>query len=267
MAELIGTVKNGNCKTGAEMAKTFTASQSYTIPTGYTKMDLFVVGGGGGGGYGSTSGSERVKGAGGGGGGYTKTVKNIAIGGGQALSIVVGGGGKGGSNKTNGNQSSVARNGSVLINADGGRSCGSLDSWGFDGGSGGGSGAYISGSGWDNDYGGKGGSNGSKGFDANGKNNGAVGDGQGTTTRAWGAANGTLYAGGGGGGARMAYVDDNGVAHGAGAGGAGGGGAGGVGKSNGAANGATNTGGGGGGDAWNKYGTTGGSGIVLLKLY
>ena len=50
-------------------------------------MDLFAVGGGAGG---------NANGCGGGGGGYTKTVKNIAISSGQAITYIIGAGGAGG---------------------------------------------------------------------------------------------------------------------------------------------------------------------------
>ena len=49
MGELYGSAINATVKTSAVINKTFTASGSYTVPVGYTKMDLFAVGGGAGG--------------------------------------------------------------------------------------------------------------------------------------------------------------------------------------------------------------------------
>ena len=276
MAELIGTVRNGNCKTGAEMAKTFTASQSFTIPAGYTKMDLFAVGGG------ASGNSGR---GGGGGSGYTKTVKGIAVSSGQSIAVTIGAGGarvvngtKDEKDRNAGSASKVVRSGTTLVEAAGGLIAtkpGETSNWifyGSAGGSGAGNaGSYVTASNKVNGYPG--------GADGSGSNYGAVG--QGTTTRAWGVASGTLYAGGGGGAGDM-------FTYGA-AGGGGGGGAGGRGGyseyigdgdyrylsgSPGVA-GSANTGGGGGGGGGANGGHTskhgdggaGGSGIVLLKIY
>lgn len=65
MGELYGTVINATAKTSAVIDKIFTASASYTIPAGYTKMDIFAVGGGGGGKNGGTGSSGRAGGGGG----------------------------------------------------------------------------------------------------------------------------------------------------------------------------------------------------------
>lgn len=256
MAELLGSIINGNCKTGAEIAKTFTASGSYTIPAGFAKIDLFAVGGGGGSGYGDDYGGSYSNGCGGGGGGYTKTVKNIAVAAGQVLSAVVGAGGIGstGSYHKDGSASSVLRSGTTLISADGGKSVPPESANGEAGGSGGGTGGMGT-----NYYGAKGGSNGSNGYDNDGTVDNWAAIGQGTTTRAWGNASGTLYAGGGGGAGKGSY--------GGGAGGAGGGGAGGYNRVRGA-NGAANTGGGGGGSAYyDSFCSYGGTGIILARLY
>lgn len=257
-----GIVRNVTCKTGAEINKTFTASGLYTIPTGYTKADIFAVGGGG---------CGLFKG-GGGGAGYAKTAKNVTVLSGQVLNIVVGAGGLySGSSGKPGAASSVTRSSTTLIVAEGGKI--STDSYygsdrGGDGGSGGGGSGYVDNKTIEN--GGTGGSNGSDGNTNYGSH--GPGTGQGTTTRAWGAANGTLYAGGGGGGGD-GYTGSSSLG---GAGGAGGGGKGGNGSissdaGNGAA-GTANTGGGGGGGGKshrgnNGSGSNGGSGIVLIKVY
>lgn len=273
--ELYGSAINATAKTSAVINKTFTAGGSYTIPVGYSKADIFCVGGGSGNmpSYGGNYGNDGC----GGGGGYTKTVIGTAISSGQVLQVVIGSGGSG----VAGGVSSVTRSGASLCSAAGGTNThnGSYANAGMNGGSGGG--AAMMGSGYN---GGAGGTNGGNG----GATNYSGGKGQGSTTRAWGSSTGTLYAGGGGGGgggSGSSYTAG-------GAGGAGGGGAGGRGGyrvyagddeysyyngANGVA-GTANTGGGGGGGGYNPYEDTnrgryhgysakGGSGIVLIKLY
>ena len=193
----------------------------------------FLVGGGGGGGFHA-----------GGGGGYTKTsMVNISIN--TPYTIIVGAGGPHDSDGGRGGTSSA-----LGISAEGGHSGVPWDVGG-NGGSGGGDLRGIGGSdggnggGWEGDTGGNG-----------------EGRGQGTTTREFGEASGTLYAGGGGGG----KADSN--PPGGAAGGAGGGGHGGWG---GApllpAPGTPNTGGGGGGNYDQNAGPCGdgGSGIVIIR--
>lgn len=267
--EMVGTVFNTVVTTSAIINKTFTVSGAYIIPAGYTKMDLFAVGGGSGGYTGNAGGS----------GGYTKTINGITVSSGQSLAITIGSGGNAGSA---GGASSVTRAGMSIVAVNGGQ-LRSSSYWaaGCDGGSGGGGLGYI----YSSSYydGGAGGSNGSAGKSVSQYDH-PGGKGQGTTTRAWGISTGTLYAGGGGGGGYNRYTTRNTSG---GAGGAGGGGAGGVGGKriegsdnyeyyhggNGAA-GATNTGGGGGGGGYSDVtnlrdgiGGKGGSGLVLIKLY
>ena len=259
---MYGNALNGSAATVKELWLTYTSSASYTIPQGYTKLDLFAVGGGGGS-YNSSKNSSAC----GAGGGYTKTVNGIAVSGGQTLEITVGAGGSG---NHNGSASSVVRSGTSLIAANGGEvglifsSASSTDGRGGSGGGteGGESGVTM--------YGGQGGSDGSHGYRGNGSSstsalNGPYG--QGTTTRAWGLSSGTLYAGGGGGGSyRGGYH---------GAGGAGGGGRGGSGNTSSgymAVSGSVNTGGGSGGCQYHyassgSYSSSGGSGIVLIHVY
>lgn len=260
---------NATATTQSEVWKTYTSSGSYTIPTGYTKVDIFCVGGGSSGrtaAYAKKSSGLKCAG-GGGGGGYTKTVNGVSVSAGDVLNVVVGAGGAGstaastsyGTSYYNaGGASSVSRSGTTLCTASGG----SVDNYwgtgaphdadnGCNGGSGGGEAAYPMAAGS------AGGSNGSRGGGDDG------GKGQGTTTRAWGSSTGTLYAGGGGGGAVQSSSND----YQAGAGGAGGGG-----NGWGTAGSANTGGGGGGGNYMQGYPTktssgAGGSGIVLLHVY
>lgn len=251
------TVKYAVCATNGPAVVTITGTQNYVIPEGYTQADIFCVGGGGGGGAGYRFTSNAYEqGGGGGGGGYTTTALNIGITAGQIMNCVIGNGG-GGNTAINGpggtgGTTSVSRGGIVLCTANGGK--------GGDGASGG--------------YGGNGGSRGGSGgyndleprpvikAGGNGYADGAGTGSQGYTTRAFGEAGNTLYAGGGGGGGVSRSNP--------GAGGAGGGGAGGAHNGTGNA-GAANTGGGGGGGGGAVYGTAiaggpGGSGVVLIRL-
>lgn len=248
------------CTTAATSIIQITYTQNYTVPLGFTSADIFCVGGGGGGGTGYRFTEEAYEqGGGGAGSGYTNTAYNIGVTAGQVLNCIVGAGGSGQagymSTGDRGGSTSVARNGVILCNADGGYGGrGASSGLNASGGSSGGAGGY-------NDLD----SNPSIRAGEGGKSDGggwSTALGQGRTTRAFGEAGNTLYAGGGGGG---------GVTHGGpGAGGAGGGGAGGA--SNGTGNaGAANTGGGGGGGGGAVYGTaigggTGGSGVILIRL-
>lgn len=262
--EMTGGVINTSVKTAAQLILTIKGTQNYTIPIGYSQADIFCVGGGGAGSFGNYDAPNGV-GGGGGGAGYTATANNIAISAGQVLSCMVGAGGEKEYSyiPKPGAASSVSRNGITLITANGGgiystTSNSNENTVGGPGGSGGGAGGYKGGSSWIAGY--PGGADGSNGgqyyFDA--------GAGQGRTTRAFGEANGTLYAGGGGGG-----TGSNGAGYGA--GGAGGGGTGGAWFSNGG-NASANTGGGGGGAGGTSNNTThtsggnGGSGLILIRL-
>lgn len=252
------SVKNAVYTTVGPSLVTITRTQDYVIPDGFTSADIFCVGGGGGGGNGyQFTKVVYQQGGGGGGGGYTATVHNIGVAAGQVLNCVVGAGGapngaSSGAGGTGG-KTLVSRSGAVLCTANGGHGGLNADSGnGASGGSAGGSGGY-------NDLdtrpiirAGENGLSDGKGW--------SIIPGQGSTTRAFGEAGNTLYAGGGGGG---------GVTRGdPGAGGAGGGGAGSYNTGN---PGAANTGGGGGGGGGHLYGTaewggTGGSGVILIRL-
>jgi hypothetical protein len=196
-----------------------TVSGAYAIAPHVKTVDLFCVGGGGGGGYGN----ELYAG---GGGGYTATLKNVVVTTSiptRLLNCIIGAAGDRGSN---GGTTSITS----LLSASGGATGNTYT--GGAGGSGGGGGG-----------GGSGGSNGSNGIKGY---SGAGGVGQGTTTRAFGEATGTLYSGGGGGTQ--------------GTGGAGGGGQGPDGNGSGATGGTYY--GGGGGTNHSGY-----QGIILVRWY
>lgn len=212
-----------------------------------TKVDIFAVGGGGGGG----NGNDGSYGGQGGGGGFTATVKAKSLAKNVSYTVTIG---AGGAAHTPGGASSFGE----LCTAQGG--------WyganGGDGGGAGGSGGGVPGSTantWAKRAGGAGGSDGSDGLTTN-EIYTAVGKGQGTTTRAFGDADGELYAGGGGGGGTWGAKSSGP----GGAGGAGGGGNGNKFRMDGLP-GETNTGSGGGGGGGHNAGGAGGSGIVILR--
>ena len=213
--EILGTQLKATVNTGSSQIITIKATSNYTIPAGYSKIDVFCVGGGGGSEYGDSSYYAN----GGGGAGYTKTVNNITVAEKDVLSITIGGGGYGG-NK--GGTTTVKKGSSTLCSANGGDGNPRFNSAGRQGGSGGG-----------------------------GTNNGA----------AWIKGGNGGSNGGGGGGGGGGFGRSGGSPGGGGAGGGGGG-------SNGswqAGNGETNTGGGAGGN-YQGYISTGGSGVVLIRL-
>lgn len=266
-----GTIRNVTCKTLGEISKTFTASGSYTIPTGYTKADLFVVGGGGK----AWSGGHGAFGSGGAGGGRTATKIGLAISSGQKATVTIGAGGTTGNSTgpSGGTTSIIFPN--FTLQALGGETQTDGSTSGGSGGSGGGGASYFR---YGHQYnpGGTGGSNGGNGANVVGNYETTYGGkGQGKTTRAWGSSSGTLYAGGGGGSGGCSGAYSTSFSNG-GPGGAGGGGRGGNGNGynkrgeDGVA-GTANTGGGGGGggsgDGSSGAGGNGGSGIALLKLY
>jgi hypothetical protein len=161
---------------------TFTSSQTWTVPAGVSKIDIFCVGGG----AGSLDGRS-----GGGGGGYTATLKNASVTPGQQIAVTVGAGGT----WVTGGASSFGS----LLSAAGGGGCRDLvyENIGKSGGGNGGSGGAG-----DNSYSGS-----AAGYDG-GKSDtcglfssyvyDTAGTGQGSTTRAFGEAGNTLYSGGGG---------------------------------------------------------------------
>lgn len=238
--------------------QTFTISGTFTVPAEVRSVDVFCVGGGASGGVGNGS-----IGGGGGGSGRTITVKNIAVTPGQQIAVNIGAGGAKRSYSVGvGNSGGTTSFGSYA-SAAGGSS--GYPAGGNGGSGGGGSGYYFA----DNRNGGNGGSNGSNG----GSSDNAGGTGQGTTTRAFAEASGTLYAGAGGGGSG----GHNASSSSGGAGGSGGGGNGGnyrVSPTSGVA-GTANTGGGGGGaggyhsssddDEYASESGAGGSGICIIR--
>ena len=91
--EMTGNILNATVTTGNTINLTYTSSNTYTIPQGYTQIDIFCVGGGGGGSAGRGPRYDCYAG-GGGGSGRTATAKNIAVSAGQTLDVVIGAGGE-----------------------------------------------------------------------------------------------------------------------------------------------------------------------------
>lgn len=211
-------------------------------------IDVFCVGGGGGGNKGV---GTYCHGAGGGGGRTTNSFGIIANTN-TSYSIVIGGGGaSAGSEQTAGTGGTSS---AFNVSAAGGNGAPASGNGGA-GGSGGGAIGWTTGSSSDTPSG-DGGSDGGNGGDGWGDKKG--GQGQGSTTRAFGDSNGELFAGGGGG----ACVGDNSP------GGAGGGAPGGF-RDGVSPNAVANMGGGGGAG---RYGGnypcdsgSGGSGIVVIR--
>lgn len=222
-------------------------------------IDVFLLGGGGGGGY-TTA---KYGGSGGGAGGYTATYKT-QIQPNVEYDIVVGAGGSGGGNGGKSEAFGFSANGGNCGRGSHLESGGGWGGRGGDGGSGGGAGQYGK-----VGYAGSGGSDGGNGGYGStnietDSSNYRGGYGQGTTTREFGEASGTLYAGGGGGGCGQYQGYGS-----AGSGGAGGGAAGEQ-SQTGVKNASANTGGGGGGvtgiiGASSGTGGRGGSGIVIIR--
>lgn len=101
-------------RSGGTSMQVFSASGTWTRPTGVTQVDVEVVGGGGsGGGTGTAAGN--LAGGGGGAGGYARALVTVS----GDVTVTVGTGGAGASNGTNnGNNSSFA--GGTTITANGG---------------------------------------------------------------------------------------------------------------------------------------------------
>lgn len=247
--------------------QTFTSSGVFTVPAGVRSIDIFCVGGGGAGGaaddefeHDESDGDTQVTGyysgaGGGGGGGYTATKKGYAVTPGQTFAVTIGAGapqhniytenGVSRLNYYNGYDTSFGN----VLSAAGGKT-GDTGTFGAGGGDGGSAGGSIR---WSWSSGGvthryDGGSDGSS-ITTSTYYNELAANGQGTTTRAFGESNGTLYAGGGG---ARCYAGTSNP-------GAGGGG------------GTANTGGGGNGrlryynSGYTFTGTGGGSGICIVR--
>lgn len=215
----------------------FTASTQWSVPEGVSVIEIFCVGGGGGGGgcyerynhNSSTTDSWQIREGSSGAGGYTAT-KLVSVTEGQTLTITVGAAGTDGLSCFNffgdtstsdvtspndttsgkaGGKTSVARNGEILCEANGGaggNKRSTLSSYytayvaGVNGGSGSGTGGSITGMTNREDSGsisgsdGKNGGNGSLATRTDTWNYvGTAGKGQGTTTGAFGNSNGTIY--------------------------------------------------------------------------
>ena len=226
------------------------SSNSLIFPYAAT-IDICAIGGGGAGARSTASNSDNRPCAGGGGGGYLKNLFNVSVVAGDVLSCTIGAGGSytwgsGDKNGDDGGTTTVSLNGKQILQASGGAG-GTARGNGGRGGSGGSGGGGSSGTS-STAYAGVGGSNGGNGETVNGSDGGT---GQGTSTRKFGEADGTLYCGGGGGASSVAtnvFL--------AATGGAGGGGSGAAifsSTDNVRGGDATNYGGGGGGAANNMY--------------
>lgn len=179
-------------------------SGTFKLTEASANVDVFVVGGGGGGIAIGQGGSQKnnntpyyFRGSGGGGGGYTSTATGITMSASTVYTATIGAGGATGTSSTagDGGVSSIVI-GSTTYSANGGIKGAAAN--GGAGGSGGGGGGMSA-------NGGAGGTDGSSGTDGEKSGSaytsgGTGGTGQGTTTRAFGDANGVLYATGGGGG-------------------------------------------------------------------
>ena len=238
----------------------FTSSAVFTVPKGVKEIDIFCVGGGAAGSCGVFAGFGWIMGSsngGGGGGGYTSTTK-LKVNPFDTIDISIGSGGS-------------SSNGSDTIagdcNASGGCCSGNWN--GGNGGSGGGNGSYQTANTVSSgDYPSL--KSSIKATDGACDGNDSNGKGQGTTTRAFGDVDGTLYSGGGGGagcyGIGVNYRDWYPAAN-------GGGGNGGFDSTSNGSQGGENTGGGGGGAAcvwvnpgWGSMSVgPGGSGIAIIR--
>lgn len=219
-------------------------SGSVTFTKLSVPVDIFMLGGGAGV-------PENI--ANGAGSGKTTTKRKVRLKRNQKYTFTIGAGGE----KTNGG-STTFEGGDISYKITGGTK--PNEAKGGNGGSGGGAYAWVQNSGANT----KGGSNGSSGYSSGEAGSRTPGTGQGSTTRDFGEASGTLRAGAGAGcwgqGASAIFKSA--------AGGSGGGGKSGYdgsansqgGPNQAGANGTINYGGGGGAD-----GTTGGSGILLIR--
>lgn len=265
---LTGTTQNSSTviatvTTSGNQQTNVTSGRIVTVPAGYSKADVYLVGGGASGVPGNGVANQSTYGAGGGGGGYVASSTNLSVTPGASLTFSIGSGGAT-SNTTSGTNAggTTSVSGAISLSANGGSKYGpsqSVDMWtGTNGGSGGG--------GAGNRFGaaGNGGSNGSNG----GAGQGKVGSGSNQST----TLNGILYSGGGGGGNTSSSAVNRS------SGGAGGGGAGGdlsQGRKYAPVSGGVNTGGGGGGGASGAAGTSttytngasGGSGFAKIIFH
>jgi hypothetical protein len=256
-------------------AKVLTGSGcTWTVPTGVTSLQYFIVGGGGGGGGGNATTSSWFGGGGGGAGGATAT-NTWSVTPGLAFTVSVGTGGSGGAagaNGTNGGSTSITFNGTTVTARYGEGGGGATGTYAQDAmsGDGGGNGAHLGGGNtWDGGGGGAGAAlDGYAGIDIGGQGGTGGAGGDATSTTLLG---GTLYFGGGGGGGgtpstNSSEVDGFGGAGGNSVGGNGGGGAGTQ-----ATAGVANTGSGGGGGPWRssatnaqRVGAAGSAGIAIF---
>lgn len=215
---------------GAEAGEVvFTASTEWTVPEGVTSIDIFCVGGGGGAGgfynwQNFNINASTLCTGGAGGGGYTSTLLQVPVIPYEKLTIAVGNKGVVGDHYdyevsekihygtvknptdikagTSGGKSTVHRGATLLLSANGGYSGTKATSTSYGAGGKGGSGGsrgmkqQLTSTGRYTETGG--GYRGTDGGDAEDYDGNKLAKGQGTTTRAFGEANGTRYSDGGG---------------------------------------------------------------------
>ena len=256
--------------TGLSSTFTTAGSNTFTVPTGVTKISAVLIGGGGAGGGGGGSGGGQ-----GGGGGGLRYINDFPVSAGQVFSVIVGAGGAGGvGNGGNGGDSQIVgiatafggKGGSTWTIGDpiGLGGTGTINIGGATGGVGGKSTlTYGAGGGGTAGYVGNGGSGGGDGDD-----NGAAGSGGGAGGGSRGDINSSTFGANGGGGTGILGQGSSGVSTSNGGGNAGSGGSNGVTAStiNGAAGGLYG-GGGGGGDgttSGTNSGGNGGQGVVRI---
>lgn len=92
----------------------FTASGTFTVPSGVTNVKVTLIGGGGGGG-----GSDNVNYGGGGGGGGVYYRQSVNVTPGSNISVTIGSGGSGGGNNQNGSSGGTSSFGSYLSSTGG----------------------------------------------------------------------------------------------------------------------------------------------------
>lgn len=262
LGTLYGDELRATGATSAPQIITVTSTKTVSVPSGYSRVDIFAVGGGAGGSMGYTTEDSGGLSGHGGGSGYTTTLLNVSVSVGSNITCSIGSGGVGVEGlRTNGNSgiaTTVSYGGRTIVTANGGQAVAWNSSGGFGGSGGGGA------SGWDANTGNKssagtGGTNGGNG------NTGYVegGQGQGKTTRAFGESSGTLYASGGSGGG----ISDERLNAGGAVTGGGGNGAYASITLAGSGTAGTGSGGGGGDPSYNNVTGTGGSGLVLLRFH
>lgn len=252
---------------GSTESVVFSSSQTWTVPSDVTSVEVLVVGGGGGGGTSTNFGNG---GSGGGGGGGIVHETAYAVTPGAGVSVVVGSGGSPGSSGNNSGQNGQNSSFDSLVALGGGGGIGG-NGQGNSGGSGGGGRGGSGGAGLQPDsssggFGNAGGGGPSPAGQGGAGGGGAGGGGEDTqSNRGSDGGDGLMFdvsgtsihygAGGAGGGAQSDPGGQGGI----------GGGGDGANNSTPATPGAAGTGSGGGGGNNDRLGASGGSGVVIVR--